>query len=128
MASVFISYRRADQAAAERLAEEIRECGHDVWLDIWKLKIGDSIIGQIDKGLSDASFLVLCLSEDPDNSPWMDQEWMSTLARQLSGVGVQILPARLSGGTLPSILADIKYADLVRDWADGVAAICTAIG
>jgi len=128
MATVFISYRRTDEAAAERLAEEIRDCGHDVWLDIWRLNIGDSIIAEIDKGLSGASFLVLCLSGDPGNSPWMDREWMSTLARQLSGAAVRLLPARLSGGTPPSILADIKYADLVRDWAGGVAAICTAIG
>jgi TIR domain len=128
MATVFVSYRRADQAAAERLAAEIRDHGHDVWLDIWKLRIGDSIIGEIDKGLAAASFLVLCLSEDASTSPWMDTEWMSTLARQLNGAAVRLLPARLSGGTAPAILADIKYADLVRDWAGGVDAICRAMG
>ena len=48
MANVFISHRGADRAAAERLAKALRNCGHNVWLDTWKIKVGDSIIGQID--------------------------------------------------------------------------------
>src|SRR5215207_1771039 len=33
MASVFISHRSADLLEAERLANELRAHGHDVWLD-----------------------------------------------------------------------------------------------
>jgi hypothetical protein len=128
MANVFISHRGADRAAADRLARELRDRGHDVWIDTWKIKIGDSIIEQIDRGLSAASFLVLCCSDAPSASPWMDREWMSALARQLEGANVRVLPVRLTGGTLPPILADVKYADLVGQWRDGVDAICKALG
>ena len=127
MANVFISHRGADQSPAEQLAKALRNRGHDVWLDTWKINVGDSIIHQIDSGLSDASFLLLCCSDAPSTSPWLDREWMSALARQLQGANVRVLPVRLTGGCPPSILADIKYADLVGHWRGGVDAICKAL-
>jgi hypothetical protein len=127
MATVFISHRGADQAPAERLARALRECGHDVWLDTWRIELGDSIIGRIDSGLSGASYVVLCCSPAPSTSAWMDREWMSALARQLGGAGVRVLPVRLTGGELPAILADIKYADLSEQWQQGVDEICKAL-
>jgi hypothetical protein len=57
----------------------------------------------------------------------MSREWMSALARQLGGAGVIVLPVRLTGGSPPAILADIKYADLTADWDGGVHALCAAI-
>lgn len=128
MAKVFVSHRGADQAVAERLARALRDRGHDVWLDIWTIHIGDSIVQRINSALSDTSFLVLCCSNSSSESLWMSREWMSVLARQLEGANVRILPARLPGGTLPPILADVKYADLATDWQDGVDAICKALG
>jgi predicted secreted hydrolase len=128
MASVFISHRGADQSAAERLGEALRERGHKVWIDTWKIDIGDSIVEQINAGLSDASFLLLCCSSEPSTSRWMDREWMSALARQLEGADVRVLPVVLTGGNLPPILSDVKYADLVTHWQDGIEAICKALG
>jgi hypothetical protein len=52
---------------------------------------------------------------------------MSTLARQLDGQPVKILPVHLTGGSVPEILADLKYADLVADWDDGVRRLLAAI-
>ncbi|WP_242470162.1 toll/interleukin-1 receptor domain-containing protein [Thiococcus pfennigii] len=126
MANVFLCHRKPDAARVARLAGELRNAGHDVWLDEWKIGIGDSIVAEIDKGLSGANYLVLCYSA-AGPSDWTDREWHSTLHRQLSGHPVKILPARLSGGGPPAILADIKYADLVADWAKGVQDLLRAI-
>ncbi|MDX3663077.1 toll/interleukin-1 receptor domain-containing protein [Streptomyces sp. ID05-26A] len=127
MAAVFISHRSADQQEADRLAAEIRGRGHDVWIDSEQIDIGDSIVEKIDDGLADSVFVVLCLSKKGVDSPWMSREWMSALARRLNGVGVTLLPVRLTGGDLPAILSDIKYADLTSDWDAGVNALCSAI-
>jgi TIR domain len=120
MSKVFISHRGADSDLAEKLAQSIKSCGrYEVWFDAWDVKIGDSIVGKINDGLTGNIALILCLSSS-GSSPWMDTEWMSLLARQLQGQNVKLLPVRLSGGTIPPILAHIKFADLVSDWDGGI--------
>ncbi len=124
---VFISHRGKDEDLAEKLAEEIREKGYDVWLDQWNIEVGDSIVEKMNEGLANTRYLILCYSDAGVQSPWISQEWMSTLTRQLKGHNIKILPVRLSGGSPPAILADIKYADLVKDWVHGVQDLLNAM-
>jgi hypothetical protein len=126
-ATVFVSYRTPDADLALKLAGELRAAGHTVRLDRWDLNIGDSIILWMNESLTNAAYVVVCYSDSGVLAPWMSREWASTLARQLNGHNVTLLPARLSGGEPPSILADIKYADLVADWQRGVAELLQAI-
>jgi hypothetical protein len=127
MRGVFISHRGPDAEAAERLARELRLAGpYDVWLDSDRIDIGDSVIAKIDEGLQTASALILCLSSSGMSS-WMNREWMAALARQLEGRSVRVLPARLTGGELPAILSDIRYADLVVDWNRGIIDLLRAL-
>lgn len=126
MANVFISHRSSDLAEAESLANEIRNAGHRVWLDVWEIRPGDSIVERIQAGLEGASYLIVCFSSSAD-SPWMSREWMSALARQLNGHSVKVLPVLLAGGSPPALLADIKYADLVKNRAQGIAELLSAI-
>lgn len=125
--TVFISHRGADADLARKLSEDIRTAGFSVWLDEWEINVGDSIVQQINSGLQGATYLILCYSESGVDSPWMSREWMSSLARQLDGYGIKILPVRLSGGQPPAILADVKYADLVKDWNTGLQALLRAM-
>lgn len=126
MANCFLCHRKPDAALVERLAIELRNAGHQVWLDEWEIGVGDSIVAKIDQGLTGAAYLILCYSA-AGPSDWTDREWHSTLHRQLSGHAVKILPARISGGGPPAILADIRYADLVADWTRGVQDLLMAI-
>jgi len=127
MANVFISHRGSDVQQAERLANEIRDAGHQVWLDEWNITLGDSIVERMNEGLEEATYVVVCYSSSGITSPWMSREWMSALARQLSGHGVKILPVLLTGGSPPAILADLKYANLVREWSQGVLELLRAL-
>jgi hypothetical protein len=124
--NVFISHRSADLDLAKKLAAELARCGNDVWLDDEHILPGDSIVGKIEDGLMESGYVILCLSEHGP-SEWTNREWMSALARRLSGANVKLLPVFLSGGKIPAILADIKTVDLTRDWDDGVALLCKAI-
>ncbi|MFF0496461.1 toll/interleukin-1 receptor domain-containing protein [Nocardia aobensis] len=130
MANVFISHRGADLIESERLKAELQSLGHTVWIDSENIDIGDSIIGAINDGLAGTNYLVLCLSKHgigPSQSPYTAKEWMSALARQLSGLDIKILPVRLTGDEVPAILADLKYADLITDWNAGVQQLHAAL-
>jgi len=126
--TVFISHRGEDIDTVERLAAQLRQAGFEVWLDKWNISVGDSIIERINAGLENARYLILCYSEAEVLSPWMSREWMAALAQQLNGYEVKVLPVRLSGGKPPAIMADIKYADLVKDWNKGMADLLSAMG
>lgn len=124
---VFISHRTVDADLAKRLAEEIQQAGYRVWLDEWEILVGDSVVERINAGLENAKYVVVCYSEAGVLSTWMNREWMSALSRQLEGHNLKLLPVRLSGGTPPAILSDIRYADLVRDWNRGIRELLQAM-
>lgn len=121
MVNVFISHRGCDAADAEKLADELRQAGHNVWLDLWQIRLGDSITGRMNEGLEGATDVVVCYSSAGVSTPWMSREWLSALARQLQGCSIRLIPVVLTGGSPPAILADIKYVDLAADWDSGIA-------
>ena len=127
MANVFISHRKADDQEAEQLATQIRAAGHQIWLDEWDIGLGDSIVEKMNEGLEGATYVVVCYSSSGVTSAWMGREWYSALSRQLNGAGVKLLPVRLTAGEPPAILADLRYADLVKDWSRGVTELLKAI-
>ncbi|HZI60136.1 MAG TPA: toll/interleukin-1 receptor domain-containing protein [Pyrinomonadaceae bacterium] len=127
MANVFLSHRSGDEKLAEKLALELQRAGHVVWLDTWKIDLGDSIVEKINQGLEGAHYVVLCCSSNGVTTPWMGREWMSSLARQVNGYRVKVLPVLLTGSDMPAILADIKHADLRHNWNLGVAILLKAI-
>ncbi len=129
MANVFISYQRMDEKQAEKLATEIRNAKHNVWFDLWEVEIGDSIIGKMEEGLSNASYLILCMSGKKVEAKWFTIEWQSALARQLGAQAIKILPVKISadGLIMPAILNDIKYADLSADWQKGMQQLLRVI-
>ena len=128
MAQVFVSHRGLDAAPAERLAEDLRAAGHDVWLDTWKINVGDSIVEKMNEGLTSAEYVVLCLSAAGVDAPWIQREWAPTVARWLEGHRVRVLPAVFGGGgEPPAIIADLKVADFTVDWPAALAKLLAAI-
>lgn len=127
MAAVFISHRGQDTAKAERLGFELKSAGHKVWLDVWSINVGDSVVHGMNEGLETADYVIVCYSSAGATSPWMSREWMSALHRQLEQNGIKLLPVLLTGSIVPAILSDIKYADLVMDWDRGIAELLRAV-
>ena len=111
--TVFISHRSLDLVEAERLASELAARGHPVWLDSNQLAVGDSIVEKMNAGLDSSVYLVLCLLRSALTRPGpLESGCLLSLARQMNGANVKVIPAKLPNGIVPAILADIKYADL----------------
>ena len=85
MARVFVSHRGVDTVSAERLAQDLTAAGHAVWLDVWEIVVGDSIVERMNAGLTAADVVVLCLSTAGVEAPWIVREWAPTVARWLEG-------------------------------------------
>jgi hypothetical protein len=65
---VFISYSSRDTKFAKWLATRLKAEGLDVWIDVQRIAVGDSIVHRLNEGLGSASYLIAILSESSVNS------------------------------------------------------------
>mgnify|MGYP000078048660 CR=1 FL=1 len=73
MADVFISYKREERQAVERLAQELRLLGIDVWFDA-SLNAGEAFSDEIDREARAAKAILVCWSPAARASDWVKAE------------------------------------------------------
>ena len=84
----FITHSHADNAFAQRFANDLRRSGLDGFFDIYSIRLGDNIPVKISKGLSECDIYMPILSRVALASPWCEEEisaaiMLSTLPNQL---------------------------------------------
>ncbi len=107
-ADIFISYARADRAAAQRVAEAFSAAGFSVWWDT-ELRAGDSFDLRIEKAIRDATAVVVLWSEHSVQSRWVRAE--ANLGDRLK----RLLPALIGPCELP-ILFELTHTVDLSDW------------
>jgi hypothetical protein len=125
--TLFLCHSSSDKGLVRMVNDDLRRLGANTWLDENKIKVGDSLVGKISDGLKDSQFMVVFLSPRSLKSLWTKREWQSFLSRQLSGSTITILPALLERCEIPSILADLKYADFTESYHDGLKQLRAAL-
>jgi TIR domain len=95
---VFISHSSLDKWIAGRMAEKITESGADFWLDTRDLPGGGDIRSEISKGVNDSHEIVILLSPNSKDSPWVSFE-----------IGAAFSKRRY----LTPILNNVKYSEMV---------------
>jgi hypothetical protein len=61
MATIFISHSSKDNEFVRKLASDLKELGHDVWLDESAIKVGDCIVSGIETGIREAEHVIVVL-------------------------------------------------------------------
>lgn len=125
--NVFLCHASADKPFVRQVWSDLANLGHKPWLDEYEIKVGDSIVQKINEGTKEAGALVLFLSKASAESAWVQREWSSALARQLSARNIRILPAMIEDCEIPSIIADVKYADFRDSYNDGLAGLMSGL-
>jgi len=64
MAHVFFSYVRDDQKLVDRLANELRQAGVDVWLDREQIRPGQRWQHAIRKAIENGAYFIACFSSN----------------------------------------------------------------
>ena len=117
---VFISYARQDQPVAKRLATDLLERGYIVWFDTWELLPGHNIFDEVYKGITNAQFVAVLLSQESCESQWFQMELTAALLSEIEARHTTILPLKISDCQIPPLLADRRVADLSGSWEDGL--------
>ncbi|RKY18091.1 MAG: hypothetical protein DRP63_02625 [Planctomycetota bacterium] len=127
MARIFISHSSKDKEFATRLAQDLKEMGHQPWLDEWEIKVGECIVTKIEEGVSVSDYMVIVLTQDSISSGWVEKEWKSAYWREIERKKVVVLPALLSQCEIPPLLRTKRYADFTKGYAVGFAHLVQAI-
>ena len=111
MARVFLSHSSKDKPFVRRLAEDLVAMGHEPWLDEWKIKVGECVVTNVERGISDADCVVLVLTPDAVSSGWVEREWKAKYWNEISQRRTFVLPALAKACEIPALLQTRKYAD-----------------
>lgn len=119
--TAFLSHASVDKVRVRDLASRL-ERTIDIWFDEKNISVGDSITERIDSGLQSCDALILCLSKNSIDSPWVKREYTYALHK-----GLKLLPVRLDDCSPPPTLSDTKYIDFFENEEACVAEIFRSV-
>jgi hypothetical protein len=115
VSKVFLSHNHADKPFVRKLAADLRQAGHTVWIDEAEIKIGDSLIDKIREGLDQVDLVIAVLSEASIGSPWVERELDIASNREIEEKRVVVLPLLRQKVALPGFLKGKLYGDFTDD-------------
>jgi hypothetical protein len=72
---IFLSHSKKDKVFIEKLANDLRSCGIDVWYDEWEIPPGESIRKKIfEDGITSCDLFFIYLTENSIPSYWVQKE------------------------------------------------------
>ncbi len=127
---VFISYASHDRAFAERIAEELKSKGHQIWYDDWEVLVGHDVVDRVYEGIRDSRFLLVLLSEKSVKSRWVQQEINAARIREIESGATIVLPVIIEANAkqlIPESLKTKRYADAAANFKSALSEIEYAI-
>jgi hypothetical protein len=119
--SCFISYSTKDQDFADRLHADLQNKGVRCWFASEDLKIGDHFRNKIDESIRLHDKLLIVLSENSIQSPWVASEVESAFEREHKQKDKPVLfPIRLDDGVMntgEAWAADIRRRRHIGDFS-----------
>lgn len=108
---VFISHNHKDKPFARRIADDLRRAGANVWIDEAEIRLGDSLVEMIRRGIDDMDYLAVVLSPDSVKSNWVRKEVKTAYEQEVEGKRVKVLPLLYKECKPPKFLGDKLHAD-----------------
>lgn len=100
-AEIFLAHSSADKKFVRKLATDLRSQGVRVWLDEWEIKVGDSIVEKVQRGIRSHPHLGVVLSPEALRSRWLRGELSAGLVKELRSNKVVVLPILHKNCRLP---------------------------
>ena len=124
---LFLCHASSDKSIVSAFAQEIKLKGIDIWFDSWEIKVGESLIDKIERGIEESNFMIIFLSSNSIKSNWVRTELKAGLVRDIEGKGIEVLPVILDDCEIPILLQDRRYVKLNNDVNSVVEEIVTRV-
>lgn len=130
MSKIFLSHTKTDKPFVRKLAADLRNYSHTVWIDEAEIKIGDSLIGKIREGLDSVDFVAVVLSKTSINSEWVKKEIEIASNREIEEKKVVVLPIVIENVELPGFLKGKFYGDFSdkKDYEEKLQLLLKSLG
>jgi hypothetical protein len=89
---VFLCHTNADKPFVRQIAHDLRARGYGAWIDEVEIRAGQSLIGEISKGISDSRYMLVFFSKESKNSRWMRLEYYNKMMEEIGGNQVSVIP------------------------------------
>jgi hypothetical protein len=106
MATVFLSYSTKNHHFAELVATKLAEADINLWRDQGQLRAGGDWRNGIERGITESIAVLVALSQDSAESPYVTFEWAYGL-----GKGRTVIPVKLESCKVHPRLEAIEYLD-----------------
>jgi len=101
---IFVSHASADDEFVAELRQRLEERGLAVWVDSRQLRGGDGLAREVEAAIAGAPQVVVVLSRDTVNSPWVAREVDKALEVQRErGDGYRVIPLLRPGITVQAL-------------------------
>lgn len=109
---IFVSHAGPDAAIATKLAEHLRNAGHDAKIDTLDLPLGGNVIAFMNEELDAADAVIILFSTHTASATWQNPEIEAAVWNELAGDGGRCIVVRLDDAPIPPILRSRKYRRL----------------
>ena len=138
MNKAFISYVRENIEMVDRLCQELKSDGIEVWLDRDDINPGLRWEREIRRAIQQGAFFIACFSKEYSkrDKTYMNEELMIAIEvlRQRHPDQAWFIPVKLNKCKIPGLtigpgetLRKFQYVDLSEDWNDGIQRILRVI-
>lgn len=117
--NVFLSHNSADKDTVRALAMLLAGEGVNLFFDEWDIRLGDPLMGTIERGIQDADIFVIVWSNAARESNWVDVEVQTFLRRRIDNQALRVIPLMMDGTPLPALLANYAGLNIAPDNPQG---------
>ncbi len=116
---IFLSHNHKDKTLVRQIAETLEKVYEQdkVFYDEWSIQPGDSIIQQMNEGLTICKYFFFFVSKNSLMSKMVELEWQSALVKKVKE-NIAFVPVRIDNCIIPQILANTLYIDLFTQGLD----------
>lgn len=125
---VFISHSSKDKEPVRKLVSALNTKKIKAWFDEAEIKVGESIIKSVQKGLNESNCICIWLTNDSVNSGWVQKEWESKISEEIINRETIIFPLLAEDCEIPVFLRDKRYADFRYSFTHGLNELLEALG
>jgi hypothetical protein len=125
---IFISHASKDKNFVDRLVSDLAAHAIPVWYDKLDVRLGDSIPGKINSGISEAKYFLMVLSPAAIKSKWVQEELNAALMRQVASAGTFLIPVLVEDCDVPPLLNHRRFADFRESYEAGLEELLEVFG